>query len=59
MTTHIFVAGGPYLDSDAVFAVKHSLIRPFDLVDDAETAARHGLSNPCRRADIDLVLEPA
>jgi hydroxyquinol 1,2-dioxygenase len=59
VTTHIFVAGGPYLDSDAVFAVARSLIRPFDLVDDPETAARHGMSNPYRRADIDLVLEPA
>ena len=59
VTTHIFVAGGPYLDSDAVFAVACSLIRPFELVDDPETAARHGMSNPYRQADIDLVLEPA
>ncbi len=27
VTTHVFVAGSPYLDSDAVFGVKESLIR--------------------------------
>ncbi|WEX11072.1 intradiol ring-cleavage dioxygenase [Chelativorans sp. AA-79] len=29
LVTHIFVAGDPYLDSDAVFGVKDSLIREF------------------------------
>ena len=29
LVTHIFVAGGPYLDSDAVFGVKGSLIQEF------------------------------
>jgi hydroxyquinol 1,2-dioxygenase len=29
VTTHIFVPGNPYLDSDAVFGVKDSLIREF------------------------------
>ena len=27
VTTHAFVAGSPYLDSDAVFGVKESLVR--------------------------------
>ena len=27
VTTHVFVAGSPYLDSDAVFGVKESLVR--------------------------------
>jgi protocatechuate 3,4-dioxygenase beta subunit len=27
VTTHVFIAGSPYLDSDAVFGVKESLIR--------------------------------
>jgi hydroxyquinol 1,2-dioxygenase len=31
VTTHLFVAGDPYLDSDAVFGVKRSLIVPFVL----------------------------
>ena len=39
VTTHMFVAGSPYLDSDAVFAVKQSLIRDFAEVDDPEQAA--------------------
>jgi protocatechuate 3,4-dioxygenase beta subunit len=29
LTTHIFVPDNPYLDSDAVFGVRDSLIRPF------------------------------
>lgn len=59
LTTHIFVEGSPYLDSDAVFAVKHSLVRAFELTDDAEAAARFGLPSPYRHAHIDLVLQPA
>jgi hydroxyquinol 1,2-dioxygenase len=31
LTTHVFVAGDQYLDSDVVFGVKDSLIRTFDL----------------------------
>ncbi len=30
ITTHLFVAGDRYLDSDAVYAVKRSLVVPFD-----------------------------
>jgi catechol 1,2-dioxygenase/hydroxyquinol 1,2-dioxygenase len=59
VTTHIFVAGSPYLDSDAVFAVKRSLVRDFAEVDDPAGAARYGLPNPYRHAHVDLVLEPA
>jgi hydroxyquinol 1,2-dioxygenase len=29
LVTHVFAAGDPYLDSDAVFGVKNSLIREF------------------------------
>ncbi|GAA0907675.1 intradiol ring-cleavage dioxygenase [Pseudonocardia zijingensis] len=57
LTTHIFVAGSPHLDSDAVFAVKKSLIADFAEVDDAERARRHGVGNPFRAASVDLVLE--
>ncbi|MBU6529621.1 intradiol ring-cleavage dioxygenase [Streptomyces mayonensis] len=59
VTTHIFVADSPYLESDAVFAVKSSLIREFQRIDDAEESARHGLAGPFAHAEIDLVLEPA
>jgi hydroxyquinol 1,2-dioxygenase len=58
LTTHIFVAGSPYLDSDAVFAVKQSLVRDFAQVDDAASAEEHGLQNPFPHANADLVLEP-
>ena len=59
VTTHVFVAGSAYLDSDAVFAVKQSLVRDFAEVDDADAAARYGLANPFRRARFDVVLQPA
>jgi hydroxyquinol 1,2-dioxygenase len=34
LTTHIFVANDPFLDTDAVFAVKESLIAPFVISED-------------------------
>jgi catechol 1,2-dioxygenase/hydroxyquinol 1,2-dioxygenase len=58
VTTHIFVAGDPYLGSDAVFSVKRSLVREFRLVEDPG-ASQHGLTPPYRHADVELVLEPA
>jgi catechol 1,2-dioxygenase len=58
VTTHVFVGGGPYLDSDAVFAVKESLIRDFAEVDDPGEAAAHGVEAPFRRASFDVVLQP-
>jgi protocatechuate 3,4-dioxygenase beta subunit len=59
VTTHIFVAGSPYLDGDAVFAVKSSLVREFRAVDNAGTAAELGVPSPFRLAEIDLVLRPS
>jgi protocatechuate 3,4-dioxygenase beta subunit len=59
LTTHIFVAGSEYIESDTVFAVKKSLITEFALVDDPEQAARYGFTGPFRRADFDIVLLPA
>jgi hydroxyquinol 1,2-dioxygenase len=58
LTTHIFVDGTPYIGSDAVFAVKKSLITDFKEVDDPELAARYRVSNPFRLADIQLRLSP-
>jgi catechol 1,2-dioxygenase/hydroxyquinol 1,2-dioxygenase len=57
VTTHIFVAGSAYLDSDAVFAVKRSLVRDFAPVDDPAEADRLGVANPFRHAQIDLVVQ--
>ena len=59
VTTHVFVAGSPYLDSDAVFAVKQSLIRDFAEVDDPGQAAAYGVGTPFRHAHFDVVLQPA
>ena len=59
LTTHIFVAGGEYLDSDAVFAVRRSLIQEFTKVDDPQRAAELGIGNPFRLAEFDLVVQPA
>jgi protocatechuate 3,4-dioxygenase beta subunit len=56
VTTHIFVAGSPYLDSDAVFGVKESLVREFPLVDDPARAAEVGLPNPFRTMHVDIAL---
>lgn len=56
LTTHVFVAGSPYLDSDAVFAVKQSLVVDFTESDDEEEAARHAVQAPFRHAEFDLVL---
>ena len=56
VTTHVFVADSPYLDSDAVFGVKESLIREVPEVDDPARAAEVGLANPFRMLTFDLTL---
>ena len=56
VTTHVFVDGDPYLDSDAVFGVKESLIVPFARHDDPAAAERLGLGNPFYTAEYDFVL---
>lgn len=58
LTTHVFVEGSPYLDSDTVFGVKQSLIRPVTVVDDPARAAHHGVTNPFRLIEFDVILEP-
>jgi hydroxyquinol 1,2-dioxygenase len=56
VTTHVFVADSPYLDSDAVFGVKESLVREVPEVDDPQRAAEVGLANPFRTLTFDLTL---
>jgi len=56
VTTHVFVEGDPYLDSDAVFGVKERLIAPFVLHDDPSAAERLGVGNPFYTAEYDFVL---
>jgi hydroxyquinol 1,2-dioxygenase len=56
--THVFVDGDPYLDGDAVFAVKDSLIAKYRKVDDAAEAKRLGMPSPFLRLDWDFRLAP-
>ncbi len=56
VTTHLFVDGSPYIDSDAVFGVKESLIREFPVVDDPARAEEVGLPNPFRTVHFDVAL---
>lgn len=58
VTTHVFVADSPYLDSDAVFGVKESLVRDAPEVEDAARAAELGLPNPFRTLTFDISLLP-
>jgi protocatechuate 3,4-dioxygenase beta subunit len=58
LTTHIFVADGPYLDSDAVFAVKESLVVDFPQVDDEEKARTYRVTAPFRLAEFDITVDP-
>jgi len=56
--THIFVEGDPYLESDAVFGVKDSLIVNFGQNESAEEAARYGFQAPFCAVAFDFVLTP-
>jgi hydroxyquinol 1,2-dioxygenase len=56
--THVFVEGDPYLDSDAVFAVKDSLIGKYQKVDSAEEARKLGMPNPFLKLEWDFHLAP-
>ena len=56
LTTHVFVADSEYIDADAVFAVKQSLVRDFVRIDDEVVAAAHGVTAPFTLARFDIVL---
>jgi len=57
--THVFVEGDPYLDGDAVFAVKDSLIAKYKKVNNAAEAKKHGLPNPFLTLNFDFHLSPS
>ncbi|MFJ3802592.1 dioxygenase [Streptomyces sp. NPDC090088] len=59
VTTHVFVADSPYIDSDAVFAVKSGLITEFSESFDEQDAERLGVAVPFVHARFDIVLAPA
>jgi len=58
LTTHLFVNGDQYLDSDTVFGVKDSLIVDFERHPDPREFAERGLSEPFFTASYEFVLEP-
>jgi catechol 1,2-dioxygenase len=56
LTTHLFVAGDPYLNSDAVFGTKDSLVVEFVRHESSEEAAQHGVHAPFYTVGYDFVL---
>ncbi len=58
VTTHLFLKGDPYLDSDAVFGTKDSLVVDFVRHDSSEEAARYQVTAPFYTAEYDFVLRP-
>ena len=59
VTTHIFSPDDPYLNSDAVFGVKDSLVGNYVRTDDPERAAKLGVANPFWTIETDFILEKA
>lgn len=58
VTTHLFVKGDPYLDSDAVFGTKDSLVAEFVRHDSEEEAAQYGVRAPFYTVEYDFILKP-
>jgi protocatechuate 3,4-dioxygenase beta subunit len=57
LITHLFVAGDTYLDSDAVFGVKESLILNFEKNTNAVDASKWKVSTPFYHVHFDFKLE--
>ena len=58
VTTHVFVAGDEYLDSDAAFAVKQELVVDPVLDTDPDHAADFGVASPFADFAFDVRLVP-
>ena len=58
LTTHIFRAGGPYLDSDAVFGVRTTLIADWVPHGPGEAPDGSVSTSPFHTLDYDFVLQP-
>mgnify|MGYP006084830615 CR=1 FL=1 len=58
LQTHLFCDDDPYLDSDAVFALKDELIVRFEKSTDVDVAREFGLPEKFRILDFDFVLVP-
>ncbi len=59
VTTHLFVKGDQYLDSDAVFGTKDSLVVDFVRHNSAEEDARSQIAAPFYTVTYDFVLKPS
>jgi hydroxyquinol 1,2-dioxygenase len=59
LTTHIFVAGSEYIESDTVFAVKKSLVVDFEEITDEAQAAQWNVGKvPFRHAGFEIIMQP-
>lgn len=58
LITHIFVEGDDYLDSDAVFGVKNSLVADFKRNDSPTAAAHYGFKPPFYEVEFNFGLKP-
>jgi hydroxyquinol 1,2-dioxygenase len=58
LATHIFDAASDYLESDAVFAVKPSLLRTFEEHSAGAPGAPPGVAGPWLSVECDIVLAP-
>ncbi|MEM9351317.1 MAG: intradiol ring-cleavage dioxygenase [Pseudomonadota bacterium] len=59
LVTHIFDPDDAYIDTDAVFGVKESLLAKFDLIDDPARIAEEGADGPFYEVIHDFVLAPS
>jgi hydroxyquinol 1,2-dioxygenase len=59
LVTHVFVEGDPYLDSDAVFGVKNSLIDSFPLQQPGVAPDGRRMDEPWRRLNYRFGLKRA
>lgn len=59
LVTQVFAEGDEYLDSDAVFGVKNSLVGEFRPVDDPEAAEKFGTTAPFNLLEYDFRLSDA
>jgi hydroxyquinol 1,2-dioxygenase len=58
-TTHLFVAGSEYLDSDAVFGMKESLVAQFDRHPPGIAPSGERIETPFYTVSYDFRLRPA
>ncbi len=58
VATHLFDRESDYLDSDAVFGTKSSLIVDFQRHDSAQEAEKYKVTNPFYTVEYDFILKP-